>query len=262
MALGSKSDRAKKLRKLAHKAGFRHVEGLFLVEGRNSIEAALRSDRKLEAIYTAPNVTATDLRLIEGAERQRIPIFEVELGVLESIQDSVSPQPIVGVAQIHEPDPIKVGSSTVVILDDLRDPGNAGTIIRSAHASGVEHIVFSKESVDPYNPKVVRSTVGSIFFVNIHICDDLPRLAVELKDLGFKIYITAGDGSEVYYRADLVGDRGIVIGNEAHGVGSELRAIADGSLRIPTVDDLESLNASMATTLVLFEAMRQREELH
>ena len=260
MALSGKSDRVKKLRKLAHKAGFRHVEGLFLVEGRNSIEAALRSKRRLEAIYTAPNVTATDLRLIESAERRKIPTFEVELGVLESIQDSVSPQPIVGVAQIQIPRPVTAGSSTVVILDDLRDPGNAGTIIRSAHASGARHVVFSKESVDPYNPKVVRSTVGSIFFVDIHICDDTAGFVNDLKDLKYRIYSTAGDGEEVYYRTDLRGDCALVIGNEAHGVSDSIRSITDGSLRIPTQSDLESLNASMAATLILFEAMRQRDQ--
>lgn len=258
MALSGKSDKVKRLRKLAHKAGFRHVEGLFLVEGRNSIEAALRSNRKLEAIYTAPNVTATDLRLIDSAERRKIPTFEVELGVLESLQDSVSPQPILAVAEIKKPASIESGSSTVVLLDDLRDPGNAGTIIRSAHASGAKHVVFSKESVDPYNPKVIRSSVGSIFFVDVHICDNLPVYAEKLKSRGYRVFSTAADGDEVYYGANLVGDCAVVVGNEAHGVTDEMREVANSSLRIPTKSDLESLNASMAATLILFEAMRQR----
>ncbi len=258
MALSSKSEKIKLLRKLAHKAGFRHMEGLFIVEGRNSIEAALRSGMKLEAIYTAPNVTTTDLLLIEIAEGQNIPAYEVEIGVLESIQDSISPQPILGVAHMGMPSPITTGSSTVILLDNLRDPGNAGTIIRSAHASGVKHVVFSKESVDPYNPKVVRSTAGSIFFVDVHISEDLTRLIEMLKSQNYKVFTTAGDGDEVYYRADLTGDCAVVIGNEAHGVTKEVREIADSSLRIPTESDLESLNASMAATLILFEAMRQR----
>ena len=257
--LSSRSDKIKRLAKLVQKTSFRSQEQAFVVEGPRSIEAALRAKADLEAIYFATNLHGSHQSLIRTAFDRGYPVFEVESKVLESVLDPANAQPIAAIARIpNRSDLNRKYAGPVVVLDELRDPGNAGTILRSAHAVGVSSVFFLPGSVDPYNPKVVRSSAGSIFFVEVLQPQSKIDILEDLKAQGYCILGTYSDARVLYSDADLCRPIAVVVGNEAFGITAEVSEMVDLMVAIPTAPSLESLNASMAATVLLFEAMRQR----
>ena len=144
-----------------------------------------------------------------------------------------------------------------MILDDIQDPGNMGTILRTADSLNFKQIIISKGSSDVYNPKVVRSTMGAIFRIKIVESDDLVKLMKEFKKHKIKVVTTSLQTDKSMY--DISYDKtAIVIGNEANGVRDEIQNLADERVKIPMPGKTESLNASVATAVVLYEAMRDR----
>lgn len=149
-------------------------------------------------------------------------------------------------------------TTNIVILDSIQDPGNMGTIIRTADAAGFRGIIISKGCVDPYNPKVLRTTMGSIFHIPLHLCDNLKKTLTEIKASNIRIYATHLKGSKNYYETDMTGNVAIIIGNEANGISNESQLMADELIRIPMPGKAESLNASVAAGLLMYESLRQR----
>jgi len=145
-----------------------------------------------------------------------------------------------------------------IILDEIKDPGNMGTIIRTADAAGFNGIIASRGCIDPYNPKVLRSTMGSIFHIPLHICDNLIEALMEVKANGIRIYASHMKGGKNYYEVDMIGNIAIIIGNEANGISSVSASIADELIKIPMPGRTESLNASVAAGLLMYEPLRQR----
>ena len=144
------------------------------------------------------------------------------------------------------------------MLDRIQDPGNLGTIIRTADAFGVDGILISEGSVDGYNPKVVRATMGSIFRVNIlHIKKSL-NILEELKNRGIKIYSTSLQGKNYIQEINFKIPSLLIIGNESKGVSDELLNMAHSLIKIPMVGKAESLNAAVASSIIMYEAMKQR----
>lgn len=263
--LTSSSEKIKRLRKLVERANFRSSERAFVIEGPNAFEALLRSGYDIEALFYSQDLNSNHRSLISHAFERGISVFEVSEGVLESVMDLVNAQPIVAIAPIPTlRDPSLLKSNPVLLLDELRDPGNAGTIIRSAHATGVCDIYFLPGCVDPYNPKTVRASVGSIFFVNCYVGLSKINAVSQLKLAGYKVFYASSEDTEGSHKAvihtdlDFKENIAIVIGNEATGVSDEMMVICDGAVTIPTLGSLESLNASMAATVLLFESWRQR----
>ncbi len=263
--LTSTNEKLKRLRKLVHSANFRSTERAFVIEGPNAVEAMLRSDFNVEALFFSADLKQNHMLLLSQAYERGLAVFEVAPGTLESSLDLTNAQPLVAIAPIPDSKPLDLnGASPLLILDELRDPGNAGTIIRSAHATGVHSIVFLPGSVDPYNPKVVRSSAGSLFFTKCHTNLDRSECFSRLRELNTPTYFALAsqdiqsDNTHVYTELDLASKVAMVIGNEAHGVSNETKALCDGGITIPTLDSLESLNASMAATVLLFESWRQR----
>ena len=149
-------------------------------------------------------------------------------------------------------------SPLILIIEKLQDPGNMGTIIRSAEGAGVTGILVSYDSVDIYSPKVIRSTMGSIFRKNVAVTFDLIGDINKLRKKGVVIYGMHLSGSSMY-DTDLTGPSAFLIGNEGHGLTDDISAAADKLIRIPMKGSLESLNAASSATVISYEAMRQRE---
>jgi TrmH family RNA methyltransferase len=226
--------------------GARQDEGRFVIEGPTLVAEAVAANVELEAVYVGVDVVAR-------ITHDQIP---VAAGVLERVLDTVSPQAVAAIAPIRWSAVADVvaastaASRPVVVLDRVSDPGNAGTILRAAEAAGCVGIVVTPGSVDPWGPKTVRAAAGAVFRVPVAETPDLAALAA-LDRVG-----TAADAGTVHLETDLTGPVAFVVGNEAHGLDPD--AEVDRWVRIEMDGPTESLNVAMATTVLVFEALRQR----
>lgn len=212
-----------------------------MVEGAGLLTQAIAAGWQVEAQFVAP-----------GAESVRCdaPLFEFAPNVIERVASTEAPQPVIAIVR-QRPQTLPTDATFVMVADRIADPGNAGTIIRSAEAAGAQCVAFTAGSVDPYNPKVVRATAGSLFRV--------PVVSAELPDLraaGLAVLATSSHHGTPYTEASLTGPIALVVGNEAHGVAAE--AEVDGWITIPHSGAAESLNVAMAATVLAFEVARQR----
>jgi len=235
-ALAFNNPRVQRLRRLLGRRSSRSEEGAFVVEGASLVAQAFAAGWTVEAQYVAPGGSPAP---------GDAPVFDLADGVIERVASTEAPQPLLAVVETRRP-VIPAGATLVVVADRLGDPGNAGTIIRSAEAAGADAVVLSPGSVDPYNPKVVRASAGSLFRV--------PVVGAAIEDVAMRRLGTSGRHGDDYTAVDLTEPVALVIGNEAHGLPDD--APVDGWLTIPAA--VESLNAAMAATVLLFEAARQR----
>mgnify|MGYP001863000575 CR=1 FL=1 len=177
--------------------------------------------------------------------------------VFSGITDVTNPQGILAVigknTDINE---IDYNQNLFLVLDNIQDPGNMGTILRTADSINLKQIIVSKGTADCYNPKVVRSTMGAIFRVKVIECEDLKKVVKEMKKRKIKVYATDLQTDKSIYDVDYK-KSAIVIGNEANGVSKELLEIADEKIRIPMIGKTESLNAAVATGIILYEVVRK-----
>ena len=240
------------------KRGLREDRRLFLVEGPQAVGEALGSPTGLEMLFHAPD---DRFHPHVGVARERgLEVIEVSEDVVRALTSTVTPQGLVGVAPFLDVPMQDVPSEAelAVILYSVRDPGNAGTVLRSADAAGADAAVFSADSVDVYNPKTVRSSAGSLFHLPI-VRDADPTEAVDaMRARELSVYAASADGDRDLYSLDLQRPSAFVFGNEAWGLPKEMRGLADATVRIPIADRAESLNLAAAATLFLFEAVRQR----
>lgn len=179
--------------------------------------------------------------------------------VFDAACDTQTPQGVLAIVRMPEVFPEKKGKAGLyLILDGIADPGNLGTIFRTAEAAGVSEIIMSAETVDLYNPKVVRSTMGSVFRMPHQRCSDLEGEIKKMQESGIRCYATSLKESEDYTKVSYQEATAIVIGNEAHGVSEAVLDACRQHVRIPMDGSIESLNAAIASAVVLFEAARQR----
>ena len=228
----------KKLCKLKEKK-YRDMENKFLVEGYHLVMEA----------YNAKLLN--HIILLEG---EKVPIYDIDITyvsneVMKKLSDVVSGSHIIGIVRKKED---KMVGDRILILDDIQDPGNLGTMIRSAKAFGFDTIILSKNSVDLYNPKVVRSTQGMLFYVNI-LVRDLGCFINNLKEDNYVIYGSdVRDGINVR-EEDIPSKLAIVIGNEGNGISDEVSKLCDKNLYIKMSDEVESLNAGVAASILMYE---------
>ena len=238
-----------------------------MVEGVNVLEAALDGDADIEALFAAPEAETECPALLDRAGRRGILIHRLGPGVLERVAGTVTPQPVLAVARRRPPtladlpagDAGGAGEPKLLVVGvDVRDPGNAGTLIRSAEAAGAHGVLFSHGSVDVTNPKTVRASAGALFHVPVvEGCDPQEVLGV-LGDLGLmRIAAVAHDG-ERPDRVDFCRPLALVFGNEAHGLPADVVDRVDARVTIPMPGRSESLNLGMAASILLYEARRQR----
>ena len=173
-----------------------------------------------------------------------------------SISDVTTPQGVLAVVEKkNNTNKINYNEDIIIALDGIQDPGNLGTILRTVDSADLKQIILSKNSADPYNPKVVRSTMGAIFRVNIIEAENLLDTLKEVKKHNFEVVVTSLDTNESIYNIQYK-NKVIVIGNEANGVSKEIQEIADKKVKIPMLGKTESLNASVATGIMVYEYVR------
>jgi TrmH family RNA methyltransferase len=201
------------------------------------------------------------------AEAGGVRVFTLAAGVLERVADTVTPQPVLAVLpMLEEPAPasepwVARAGALIVVLVDVRDPGNAGTVLRAADASGSALVIYAGDSVDPYNPKTVRASAGSIFHVPLAVRHEPLALAAELSDAGFRTMATVVRAGEDYAALDWSVPTALFLGNESSGLDPALGGALGGSLAIPMAGRAESLNVGVACAVICFEALRQRRHL-
>jgi TrmH family RNA methyltransferase len=211
-------------------------------------------------VFHVPDSTGRVPEVVESAKSADVQVFEVSESVMGHLTSAVTPQGLVATARfIDRPaEDLAVGEGLIPILCSVRDPGNAGTILRSADAAGAQAIAFSKDSVDVYNSKTVRASAGSIFHLPVLRDVDPADLVQSLRDEGAQVLAADARGDVTMYEADLTRPTALLLGNEAWGLRDETRALADATVRIPIAGAAESLNLAAAAALLLFEAARQR----
>lgn len=267
-ALGAGNPRIKRLRRLSGRRSARVDEGAFVVEGavavRQVLAAAMQRDTvDVEAIYV--DSTRPDLLVEFDALALAAPVYEVAAGVLASVLPAVSAQPVGAVVSTslgRDVEEVALGAieagRPVLVLVDVADPGNVGTLFRAAEASGCAGVVVVGSSVDVYNPKVVRSSAGSLFRVPFAVSPEVDATMVTLAELGLLTAAAVARGGVGHLDAPLDGALAIVLGNEAHGLDEETVAACDLTVTISMDGPAESLNVAMAGTVLAFEALRQR----
>lgn len=187
----------------------------------------------------------------------------VKDSVMVQMSDTKTPQGILGVVRQQEyslEELLAVPQVNLILLEDVRDPGNLGTIIRCSEGAGVHGILASRESVDLYNPKVVRATMGSVFRMPVLYTEDWDGLLTRLKQEGIVLYAAHLQGRKDYDEEDYTGRIGVIIGNEARGITDRTAAAADRLVKIPMEGKVESLNAAVAASVFMYEAYRQRRQ--
>ena len=197
-------------------------------------------------------------------QEMKLEKFSYEIlsdSVFQHVSDTKTPQGILCVVRQKEyevKDFLNIENPHFMVLDNLQDPGNLGTIVRTAEGAGVHAVFLSKESVDIYNPKTIRSTMGSIYRMPIIYIEDLNELLDIFKQKGIKSYAAHLEGSNTYDKEDYSSGTAILIGNEGNGLREEISNNADVWVRIPMEGKVESLNAAIAASILMFEVYRQR----
>jgi TrmH family RNA methyltransferase len=253
--------RVKEARKLSRRS-VRTERRLFLADGPKAVEAALERDVVVD-LFASPAAAKRYAELVAAAPRASL----VDDRALGSLSDSVTPAGIVAVCAFLDvpiadalPRPGAAPAGLVVVAADVRDPGNAGTLLRTSHALGADAVVLAGRSVDPYNTKTVRASVGSLFHVPISL-EPEPTVAVAgARAAGLVVLAADGDGELSLDDAEpwMVGPTAWLFGNEAWGLPIELAAATDHRVRIPISGGAESLNLASAAAICLHETARVR----
>ncbi len=252
------NDTIKFLKKLKDKK-YRDQENAYIIEGAKLIKEAIQENIKIKMVIlcdgcSAENAIDSDLKY-EIAKYECICVSEK---IFLGLTNVVNPQGILAVVEKNNnTNEIDYNDNLFLILDDLQDPGNMGTILRTADSINLKQIIVSKGSADVYNPKVVRSTMGAIFRIKVIESDDLSKTIKEMKKHKIKVAATSLQTDKSIYDINYE-KTAIVIGNEANGVSDKVLETVDEKIKIPMAGKTESLNASVATAIVLYEAVRQK----
>ena len=259
-ALAFNHPRVQQLRRLIGRRSSRYDEGRFVVEGPVLVAEAVEAGWECEAQFVAAEADGVvQPGVVGGGE-----VFELAPGVLERVGSTETPQNPIAIVRMRTtspPDELLADAAFVVVLDRVSDPGNLGTVLRSAEAAGADLVVVTPGSVDPFNPKVVRSSAGAIFHLHVVSATIDDVAAAGLTTIGTTSHDSPGRTAASHTSTDLTGRIAIVMGNEAAGLPQEW-ADGVGPIRrwttIPHAGRSESLNVAMATTVLVFEAARQR----
>ncbi len=238
---------------LAKKKSYRQERGLFVVEGAKMFFEVEKGD--IDSIYMTKDFADKYKERLTGYDYQL-----VSEDVLARMSDTVTPQGVIALVRMKKYDmgDITAGVPSILILDGIQDPGNMGTMLRSCEGAGFGGLLISPDSVDIYNPKVVRSTMGAIFRVPFVISRNLISDIELLKSKGIAVYSACLDDSVAYTDVDCTVPLAYVVGNESNGVRPQTIEASTGKVHIPMKGQVESLNASIAATLLMFEVLRQR----
>lgn len=238
---------------------YRQQQGLFLAEGLRTVEEAVRYGAVQSIFYTAIEDERTRTVLEEAAAKQ-VKLICVSEAVLKKIADTETPQGVIAVCEMGKSsvENLLATGQMLLVLDRVGDPGNIGTMLRTADAAGLGGLVLLKGSADIYAPKTVRASMGSLFHLPVVSGVSEEEFVSSARKAGYELLVTCLDGADNLYKADLRGRLAFVMGNEANGVTDSLLEAADKRVFIPMQGRAESLNVAMAAGVVMFEALRQR----
>lgn len=254
--------KVKRLANLMKKKKARDGEKLYLVEGIRMFREVPKED--LLEVYASESFYKKEEAVIrEALEGTSVREEILTDAVFAYVSDTKSPQGILCLVKQkdYKLEDLLVDESQLMILEHLQDPGNLGTIFRTAEAAGVSGILMDKGCVDIYNPKTIRSTMGAIYRVPFLYTEELHKTMKELQSRGVKIYAAHLEDSLDYDVLDYTAPTAFLIGNEGNGLTRETADLADQYIKIPMLGQVESLNAAVAATVLMFEAARQRRNL-
>ena len=244
------------LLKLKKQSKERKKQKVFLVEGIRMFQE-VPEDRVVKAYATKSFFDKHEM-LFAGVSYEL-----VDDKIFKEISDTVTPQGVLAIVRQKQwklDEILGISSQPcLLILENIQDPGNLGTMIRTGEGAGVTGVIMSRDTVDIYNPKVIRSTMGSIYRVPFFYAEDLKEVMKELNEHKIHSYAARLDGENVY-QSNLKESCAFMIGNEGNGLSDDLSAMAERYIRIPMCGQVESLNAAIAATVLMYETMRQRQE--
>jgi len=261
--INSRDNKLVKMIKSLQQKKYREIEGKYFIEGIKIISEAVKEKIYLEDLIICPEI----LNSIRGGEEfheslknSNLSINYVPEKIFDEICSTKTPQGILAVIAKKEDDFNYVNlkpEGFYIVLDRIQDPGNLGTVIRTADAAGVDGIILSKECVDVYSPKTLRSTMGSIFRVNIYENINLEKALAKLKEIGIRVVAASLEAEKFYYDEDFGSGTALAIGSEAHGVSPIVTGLADCLVKIPMKEQIDSLNASVAAGILIYEKYRR-----
>ena len=257
MITSTGNGRVKQLVQWQKKRKARDEDGVFLVEGIRMYMEAPREN--VQAVYVSESFYqkhAAELGLDDWGEQMEVladPVFA-------HVSDTKTPQGVLLVMRQlkYTKEKIMGEAPLLMVLDNLQDPGNLGTILRAGEAAGVTGVIMSRDCVDIYNPKVIRSTMGSIYRIPFLYVEDLAETVRELREQGIHTYAAHLKGKNSYDKENYTQGTAFLIGNEGNGLRDEVAEAAEIYVKIPMCGEVESLNAAVASSVLMFEAARQR----
>ena len=258
MINSTSNKQVKRVANLRDKAKARREEGVYVAEGLRMCREYKPDD--VEILY----ITESFGKQEENKKWLRGFKFEIVTDeVMHYMADTKTPQGVLAVAKQKKctmEDILKKTSTPklIMILENIQDPGNLGTIIRAGEGAGITGVVMSSDTADIYNPKVIRSTMGSVFRVPFFYTDDLEQTVLDLKAQGIRVFAAHLAGKNNYEQEDYTGNTAFLIGNEGNGLTEKLSNLADTWVKIPMAGKVESLNAAIAASILMFETARQR----
>lgn len=257
MITSSANGKVKQVMNLTKKAKVRRETGLFAAEGLRMFKELPRD--RIESLF----VSESFLKIPENKRLiGSLPYEEVSDDVFKTMSDTTTPQGVLALVKQYSYTVNDIltqkGPHLLMILDTIQDPGNLGTILRAGEGAGITGVIMNDTTADIYNPKVIRSTMGSICRVPFVYTKDLQGTLTEVKERGVRLYAAHLDGTNNYEKEDYTVDTGFLIGNEANGLSDETAAMADAYIKIPMLGKVESLNAAVAASVLMYEAARQR----
>lgn len=251
------NENIKSIKKLKERK-YRDLNNEYIIEGIKILKEAIQEKAVIKKIVICEECLANNIideKLLY--EIAKYDCLYVSKKIFEGLTDVSKPQGILAVVEKNNKKDINYNEDIIVALDGLQDPGNLGTILRTLDSANLSQVVVSKDTVDAYNPKVVRSTMGAIFRVNIVETENLKETLKEMKRHKYKVMCTDLTASKNIYEIDYT-KKILVIGNEANGISKELLDMADEKIIIPMLGKTESLNASVATSIIVYEYVRRK----
>lgn len=256
MITATSNKRIKWLVSITEKARERRKEQAFVVEGGKMFEEA--DEKYIREVYVSESYIEKNGI---SDKLQRVGFEAVSDEVFKKISDTKAPQGILCVMNQYKyalEDLLNKDNPVLVLLEDIQDPGNLGTILRTGEGAGIDGVIMTKDTVDIYNPKTIRATMGSIYRMPFLYVDSLGEVIGKLQEKGISVYAAHLKGNEYYDNFDFKKGTAFLIGNEGNGLKKETADLADAYLKIPMEGKVESLNAAIATSLLMYETYRQR----
>ena len=244
----------KETKKLKERKG-RTKSSKYIIEGFRLIQEAFKAGLDIEYIF----INDEEEKRIDdylGEYRHNVKIYGLSDNLLKELCSTEKPQGIVAVVKMNKID-MALEGKFYLLCDKVQDPGNLGTIIRTAHAAGVDGIILTKGTVDVYNEKTIRSTMGSLFHIPVVYDDGDLSIVRALINKGFSLLSTSLEGDKNFFEEDLTGNLIISVGNEGNGVSKEVYELSDKKVKIPMPGGAESLNVAIASSIILYEIVRQ-----